>query len=172
MVKVKQGGKKNSNKSHSVSAKKTTKMGNNKKEMLKPNSPEKMKRTTRSSSSRVLTEKMKNPILPKKSKAKPSKKTVKEDSNKPKKPPTAFFFFLEEFRKDYQLQNPDIKSMREVGKAGGEKWKTMIFEEKVKYYDMATEKRAEFDKAMAEYGRRKESGVDQDEIEDSEFDEY
>ncbi|KAF5201470.1 High mobility group b protein [Thalictrum thalictroides] len=162
----------NSKKSHSVSAKKVQKTGN-KKEMLKPNSPEKMKRVTRSSSSRVLSEKKKKPISPKKSKAKASKKkTMKEDSNKPKKPPTAFFFFLEEFRKDYQEQNPAITSMRDVGKAGGEKWNSMIFEEKVKYYDMATEKRAEFDKAMAEYEKEKESGVDQDDLEDSEFDEY
>lgn len=30
-----------------------------------------------------------------------------------------------------------------------------FYQEKVKYYDIATEKRAEFDRAMAEYIRRK-----------------
>ncbi|XP_012072084.1 high mobility group B protein 14 isoform X2 [Jatropha curcas] len=93
-----------------------------------------------------------------KSKKMPKKKTAKFDAKKPKKPPTAFFYFLEDFRKDFQEQNPDVKSMRDIGKACGEKWKTMNYEEKVKYYDIATEKRAEFDKAMAEYIKKKENG--------------
>ncbi|XP_039166593.1 uncharacterized protein LOC104440799 [Eucalyptus grandis] len=56
------------------------------------------------------------------------KKNVKLDAKMPKKPPTAFFYFLEDFRKDYQEQNPDVKSMRDIGKACGEKWKTMTYE--------------------------------------------
>ncbi|KAE7996226.1 hypothetical protein FH972_000965 [Carpinus fangiana] len=44
--------------------------------------------------------------------------------------------------------------------------------EKVQYYDIATEKRAEFDRAMADYIKKKESGEDQEtEDSDSEFDE-
>ncbi|KAJ9153199.1 hypothetical protein P3X46_026664 [Hevea brasiliensis] len=101
----------------------------------------------------------------------PKKKSVKLDAKKPKKPPTAFFFFLEDFRKDFQEQNPDVKSMRDIGKACGEKWKTMNYEEKVKYYDIATEKRAEFDKAMAEYIKKKENGECEEIEDDSEFDE-
>ncbi|KAJ6757459.1 HIGH MOBILITY GROUP B PROTEIN 12-RELATED [Salix koriyanagi] len=65
----------------------------------------------------------------------------------------------EDFRKEFQEQNPDVKSMREVGKACGEKWKTMTYEEKVKYYDIATEKRAEFDRAMSEYIRREANSL-------------
>ncbi|XP_020866109.1 high mobility group B protein 14, partial [Arabidopsis lyrata subsp. lyrata] len=42
------------------------------------------------------------------------KKPVKLHSKMPKKPPTAFFFFLEDFRKQYQEENPEVKSMREV----------------------------------------------------------
>ncbi|CAO1945449.1 unnamed protein product [Urochloa humidicola] len=68
----------------------------------------------------------------------------------PKKPPTAFFYFMEDFRKTYKQENPSVKSMQEIGKACGEKWNTMAFEEKVKYYDIATEKRAEFEKENAE----------------------
>ncbi|WOL20613.1 high mobility group B protein 14-like [Canna indica] len=64
---------------------------------------------------------------------------------------------LEDFRKTYQQENPNVKSMRDIGKACGEKWKTMSFEEKVPYYDIATEKRAEFEKAMAEYTKKLES---------------
>ncbi|PON31479.1 High mobility group box domain containing protein [Parasponia andersonii] len=100
----------------------------------------------------------------KKSKAN-KKKSNKIDAKKPKKPPTAFFYFLEDFRKEFQEQNPDVKSMRHVGKACGEKWKTMTYEEKVQYYDIATEKRAEFDSAMAEYIKRKESGEESEDEE-------
>ncbi|KAF5768377.1 putative chromatin remodeling & transcriptional activation HMG family [Helianthus annuus] len=45
--------------------------------------------------------------------------------------------------------------MREIGKACGEKWKTMTYEVKVQYYDVATEQRAEFEKALADYAKRK-----------------
>ncbi|XP_019056148.1 PREDICTED: high mobility group B protein 14-like [Nelumbo nucifera] len=77
----------------------------------------------------------------------------------------------EDFRKEYQEQNPDVKSMRDIGKACGEKWKTMTYEEIVQYYDIATEKRAEFEKAMAEYIKRKDNGEDQQSGEDSDYDE-
>uniref|UniRef100_A0A803MIZ1 HMG box domain-containing protein n=1 Tax=Chenopodium quinoa TaxID=63459 RepID=A0A803MIZ1_CHEQI len=77
----------------------------------------------------------------------------------------------EDFRRGYQEENPEVKSMRDIGKACGEKWKIMTYEEKVKYYDIATEKRATFDKAMAEYIRRKESGEGAEyEDSESEFD--
>ncbi|KAJ0081472.1 hypothetical protein Patl1_10174 [Pistacia atlantica] len=100
------------------------------------------------------------------------KKHDKFEAKKPKKPPTAFFYFLEDFRKEFQEQNPDVKSMRVIGKACGEKWKTMTYEEKVQYYDIATEKRAEFDRAMADYIKRQESGEGPETEDDSEFDEY
>ncbi|XP_062217409.1 high mobility group B protein 14-like [Phragmites australis] len=86
------------------------------------------------------------------------KPSGKGDPRAPKKPPTAFFYFLEDFRKTYKQENPSAKTMREIGKACGEKWKTMTFEERVKYYDIATEKRAEFEKAVVEYNKKKDSG--------------
>ncbi|KAJ0961264.1 hypothetical protein J5N97_004312 [Dioscorea zingiberensis] len=91
---------------------------------------------------------------------------VKVDADKPKKPPTAFFYFLEDFRKTFKEEKPDVKSMREIGKACGEKWKTMPFGEKVQYYDIATEKRAEFEKSMAAYIKRKENNDISDESDD------
>ncbi|KAG1367956.1 high mobility group B protein 14 [Cocos nucifera] len=145
----------------------------------------------------------KKPIKPK-----AKKRPAKDDARKPKKPPTAFFYYLEDFRKTFQQENPDVKSMRDIGKACGEKWKTMSFEEgkedkiigrisdrnafcgkmvkgkvdicdlnriinvdwngleKVQYYDIATEKRAEFEKAMAEYMKKKESGELSEESDD------
>ncbi|CAA3022992.1 Hypothetical predicted protein [Olea europaea subsp. europaea] len=58
---------------------------------------------------------------------KPAKKgkAAKKDPNKPKRPPSAFFVFLEEFRKTFKKENPDVKGVSAVGKAGGEKWKSM-----------------------------------------------
>ncbi|ONK68545.1 uncharacterized protein A4U43_C05F13080 [Asparagus officinalis] len=84
--------------------------------------------------------------------------TAADDPKKPKKPPTAFFYYMEDFRKIYQAEHPEVKSMREIGKACGDKWKIMNFEEKVQYYDIATEKRAGYEKALAAYNKRKESG--------------
>ncbi|XP_050370180.1 high mobility group B protein 14 [Argentina anserina] len=109
----------------------------------------------------------KRAVSVKRSKTKQKKKGAKVDPNMPKKPPTAFFYFLEDFRKEFQEQNPDVKTMQKVGKAGGEKWKTLSYEGKVKYYDIAMKKRAEFDEAMSEYIERKESG-EGDETEDDE----
>ncbi|OIW00761.1 hypothetical protein TanjilG_19201 [Lupinus angustifolius] len=106
-----------------------------------------------------------------KPKATQKKSKQKIDAKKPKKPPTAFFYFLEDFRKGFQDQNPDVKSMRDVGKACGEKWKTMTYDEKVQYYDIATEKRAEFDRAMAEYEKKMESGEYDESNDESELDE-
>ncbi|GAV66456.1 HMG_box domain-containing protein [Cephalotus follicularis] len=120
----------------------------------------------------VTCEKEKRPMSIRKPKSKQRNKVKKVDTKLPKKPPTAFFYFLEDFRKEFQEQNPDVKSMRDIGKACGERWKTMTYEEKVQYYDIATEKRANFDRAMAEYIKRKESGEYQETDDDSEFDEY
>ncbi|XP_027191322.1 high mobility group B protein 14 isoform X4 [Cicer arietinum] len=84
--------------------------------VLRIKSNEGMKRSLRQTKSREET------------KANQNKSKQKIDAEKPKKPPTAFFYFLEDFRKEYQQQNPDVKSMRDIGKACGEKWKTMTYE--------------------------------------------
>ncbi|XP_047318668.1 high mobility group B protein 14 isoform X1 [Impatiens glandulifera] len=100
------------------------------------------------------------------------KKKAKVDDKKPKKPPTAFFYFLEDFRKEFQEQNPDIKTMQDIGKAGGEKWKTMKYEDKVQYYDLATVKRAEFDKAIEKYNEWKFQEIRKHQVnEDSDYEE-
>ncbi|KAL0740532.1 hypothetical protein Bca4012_082045 [Brassica carinata] len=143
-------------------------------------------------------------------KIKKKKKAAKFNGKMPKKPPTAFFFFLyvsfsimpsadlfsvvlilrgsssrEDFRKQYQEENPEVKSMREIGKTCGEKWKTMTYEvtfrsavadfnlhyEKVKYYDIATEKREEFHRAMTDYTKRVESGEYDESETESDFSE-
>ncbi|KAE7996618.1 hypothetical protein FH972_001327 [Carpinus fangiana] len=52
-------------------------------------------------------------------------KLDKKDPNKPKRPPSPFFVFLEEFRKTYKEQHPNVKAVSAVGKAGGGKWKSL-----------------------------------------------
>ncbi|KAL5187820.1 High mobility group B protein 14 [Glycine soja] len=84
---------------------------------------------------------------------------------------SSFSFLREDFRKEFQEQNPDVKSMRDIGKACGEKWKTMTYEEKVQYYDIATKKREEFDSAMAEFNKKMENGEFDETDDESEFDE-
>ncbi|CAA3021766.1 high mobility group B protein 7 [Olea europaea var. sylvestris] len=79
-------------------------------------------------------------------KAKKEKKA--KDPNAPKRPPTAFFLFLDDFRKEYKEANPDCKSVKEVAKEGGEKWKSMTTEEKKLYQDRAAELKAEYVKAL------------------------
>ncbi|KAL0451031.1 UNVERIFIED_CONTAM: High mobility group B protein 1 [Sesamum latifolium] len=41
-------------------------------------------------------------------------KKAKKDPNKPKRPPSAFFVFLEEFRKTFKKENPNVKAVSAV----------------------------------------------------------
>uniref|UniRef100_A0A1D1XD48 High mobility group B protein 7 n=1 Tax=Anthurium amnicola TaxID=1678845 RepID=A0A1D1XD48_9ARAE len=79
-------------------------------------------------------------------------KTKKEkkgkDPNKLKRPPTAFFLFMDDFRKAFKEANPDSKSVSTVAKEGGEKWKSMTDEEKKPYQDRQAELKAEYEKAV------------------------
>lgn len=83
---------------------------------------------------------------PKPKRSKGNKK--QKDPNKPKRPLTAFFLFMDEFRKTYKEANPDSKGVATVAKEGGEKWKSMTDEEKKPYIDRATELKAEYEKAL------------------------
>ncbi|PKI63957.1 high mobility group B protein 7-like [Punica granatum] len=86
---------------------------------------------------------------PKSKKAKIERKVKKgKDPNMPKRPPTAFFLFMDDFRKAYKEENPDSKGVKEVAKQGGEKWKSMTDEEKKPYLDKAAELKAEYEKAV------------------------
>lgn len=81
------------------------------------------------------------------------KKTKKEkkakDPNAPKRPPTAFFLFMDEFRKTHKEANPECKSVATVAKEGGEKWKSMTDEEKKVYVERAKELKADYEKAKS-----------------------
>ncbi|KAF3457874.1 hypothetical protein FNV43_RR02534 [Rhamnella rubrinervis] len=92
--------------------------------------------------------------------AKRAKKSSK-NSDKPKRPPTAFFIFMDDFRKTYKEENHESMAAKSVAKEAGAKWKSMTDEEKKPYTDKAAELKAEYDKALesdnAEDGEGEES---------------
>lgn len=96
-------------------------------------------------------------------------KKAKKDPNKPKRPPSAFFVFLEEFRKTFKKENPNVKAVSAVGKAGGEKWKSLSAAEKSPYEAKAAKRKAEYGKLMNAYNNKQvESSDDEDEEEKEE----
>ncbi|KAK4759411.1 hypothetical protein SAY87_022542 [Trapa incisa] len=85
---------------------------------------------------------------------------AKKDPNKPKRPPSAFFVFLEEFRKTFKKENPNVKAVSAVGKAGGVRWKSMSEAEKAPYEAKAAKKKAEYTKLMKAYNQKQDSTDD------------
>ncbi|KAK7256899.1 hypothetical protein RIF29_30465 [Crotalaria pallida] len=96
---------------------------------------------------------------PEKNTAQKSKK-AKKDPNKPKRPPSAFFVFLEEFRKTFKEENPNVKAVSAVGKAGGEKWKSLTKAEKAPYEAKAAKRKAEYEKLINAYNKKQASSAD------------
>ncbi|XP_041022378.1 HMG1/2-like protein isoform X2 [Juglans microcarpa x Juglans regia] len=82
-----------------------------------------------------------------------SKKGAK-DPNKPKRPASAFFVFMEDFRKQYAIEHPNSKAMSAVGKVGGQKWKSMSEAEKALYVDKAEKRKSEYNKNMQAYNKK------------------
>ncbi|KAG8071781.1 hypothetical protein GUJ93_ZPchr0006g40646 [Zizania palustris] len=76
-------------------------------------------------------------------------------SGKPKRPPSAFFVFMSEFRQEYQAQNPNNKSVANVSKAAGEKWRSMSEEDKAPYVEKAGQKKQDYEKSKATSIRRR-----------------
>ncbi|EFJ38183.1 hypothetical protein SELMODRAFT_75453, partial [Selaginella moellendorffii] len=96
---------------------------------------------------------------PKAAKAKkPVKAKGKKDPNQPKKPATAFFIFLEEFRQTYKKDHPDVKGVAAIGKAGGDMWKSLSDKEKEPYHAKAAKRKADYDKDLEAYNKKKEDG--------------
>ncbi|KAL2474179.1 High mobility group B protein 3 [Forsythia ovata] len=78
-------------------------------------------------------------------------KASKKNSGGPKRPASAFFVFMEDFRKSYKENFPDNKSVAAVTKAGGEKWKSMPDSEKAPCVAKAAKRKAEYEIALAEF---------------------
>ena len=98
---------------------------------------------------------------------KPAKKAkATKDPNKPKRPASAFFVFMEEFRKHYKEKHPQNKSVAAVGKAGGDKWKSMSESEKAPYVARAEKRKTEYNKNIEAYNRRMAEGPAEEEESD------
>ncbi|XVE76539.1 hypothetical protein DITRI_Ditri12bG0181900 [Diplodiscus trichospermus] len=81
---------------------------------------------------------------------------AKKDPNKPKRPPSAFFVFLEEFRATFKKENPNVKAVSAVGKAAGQRWKSMSEEEKRPYEAKAEKRKADYEKQMKIYNKQQD----------------
>ncbi|GMH04675.1 hypothetical protein Nepgr_006515 [Nepenthes gracilis] len=77
-----------------------------------------------------------------------------KDPNQPKRPPSSFFVFMEEFREQYKQKHPNNKSVAAVGKAGGDKWKSMSEAEKAPYARISDKRKAEYEKNMKAYNKK------------------
>ncbi|KAL6527213.1 HMG1/2-like protein [Orobanche gracilis] len=101
-----------------------------------------------------------------KKQTKKDKKAAK-DPNKPKRAPSAFFVFMEGFRKQYKKDHPTNKSVSDVGKAAGAKWKSMSDKEKAPFMAKAAKRKEEFERNMEAYNRKLAKGGDGDESDKS-----
>ncbi|XP_042399796.1 HMG1/2-like protein [Zingiber officinale] len=89
----------------------------------------------------------------------PKMTKAKKDPNKPKRPPSAFFVFMEGFRKTFKEQHPNNKSVSVVGKAGGDKWKSLSEGDKAPFVDKAAKLKKEYTKKLATYNTNQAEGV-------------
>ncbi|KAK2446632.1 HMG1/2-like protein [Trifolium repens] len=102
---------------------------------------------------------------------KPAKGKEPKDPNKPKRPASAFFIFMEEFRKQFNKENPDNRAVSAVGKAAGAKWKSLSEAEKAPYAAKAEKRKAEYEKVIRAYNKKQAEGpaaADEEESEKSE----
>ncbi|KAG0472904.1 hypothetical protein HPP92_014761 [Vanilla planifolia] len=101
------------------------------------------------------------PSSQKVTKAKKEKKP--KDSTKRKRPPSAFFLFMDDFRKEFKEANPDNKNVALVAKEGGARWKSMNEEERKPYHDKANELKDMYENADKESGH--EEGNEEEKVE-------
>ncbi|XP_010539785.1 PREDICTED: high mobility group B protein 2-like [Tarenaya hassleriana] len=85
-----------------------------------------------------------------------------KDPSKPKRPASAFFVFMEEFREQFKKDHPKNKSVAAVGKAAGEKWKSMSEEDKAPYVAKAEKRKQEYEKNMKAYNRKQDDAPKDD----------
>ncbi|KAK6127589.1 hypothetical protein DH2020_038665 [Rehmannia glutinosa] len=121
--------------------------------------------------SRAETKKADTKLSVKKGAAAAGKKPVKKgkpvkDPNKPKRPASAFFVFMEEFRKTYKEKHPNNKSVAAVGKAGGDKWKSLSEAEKAPFVAKAEKRKVEYEKNLQAYNKKISDGAGAEEESD------
>ncbi|KAG5534478.1 hypothetical protein RHGRI_022566 [Rhododendron griersonianum] len=89
-----------------------------------------------------------------------------KDPNKPKRPASAFFVFMEDFRKQFKEKHPNNKSVATVGKAGGDKWKMMSTADKAPYVAKAEKRKTEYNKIIEAYNKKQAEGPAEEEESD------
>ena len=67
----------------------------------------------------------------------------------PPRPPTAYFMFLEAFRQDYKIRNPEVKGIKEMAREAIEKWRSMDQVDKEPYEMKAKAAKAEYNRLKA-----------------------
>merc|ERR1712232_940847 len=107
---------------------------------------------------------------------KKAKKEARKNSGRPVKPASAYWLWMNDTREALQKEL-GTKSIGVVGKAAGERWKTLPASAKSKYEKESAEKKAVYDKAPAEWKAQQgnkenvdDNGEDEEE-EDGEDDE-
>ncbi|PNX63605.1 HMG1 protein, partial [Trifolium pratense] len=75
----------------------------------------------------------------------------------------------EEFRKQFNKENPDNRAVSAVGKAAGAKWKSLSDADKAPYAAKAEKRKAEYEKVLRAYNKKQAEGpAAADEEEESE----
>nr|KJB14226.1 hypothetical protein B456_002G115100 [Gossypium raimondii] len=72
---------------------------------------------------------------------------------------------MEEFREQYKKDHPKNKSVAAVGKAGGDKWKSLSEAEKAPYVAKAEKRKVEYEKNMKAYNKRQAEGPKDEDVE-------
>lgn len=89
-------------------------------------------------------------------------------SGKPKRPPSAFFVFMSEFRQEYQAEHPNNKSVANVSKAAGEKWRSMSDADKAPYVEKAGQKKQDYEKTKATFDKKESTSSKKTKTQDDE----
>ena len=90
-------------------------------------------------------------LKPKPKITKNGKKKKEKDPTAPKRARTAFNFFLDDFRQQFKIDNPNTKGIVEVTKAGSAAWKVLDPEKRKVYEDKAELSQKEYAEAKKKY---------------------
>lgn len=90
--------------------------------------------------------------MPKVKSAGTKKTKAKKDPNAPKRPLSAYFIWLQDFRAQMRIEQPDlVKSVRDFGQAAGLAWKDVTMEEREPYQEKHLVLKANYNTAMEDY---------------------
>ncbi|CAI0415816.1 unnamed protein product [Linum tenue] len=116
------------------------------------------------------------------------KQASAKDPNKPKRPASAFFVFLEEFRKVYKEENPNVKAVSAVSKTLAsyclliqlhealftrkkDVFICLFVQEKAPYEAKAAKRKSDYQKLMNAYNKKQVESVDENEEDEDEEEE-